>query len=997
MIVDGLSAGSWLTDSILADVCGYLPDETILAASLSCRRLNAIAIRVYLARNDIPDPALKCEVYLEGPESSHALGLLHALNLAAMTFFRSTDSLSLIFLNADLSLEFRDLAGAARLVKRLTHLREVSLEFRGTICENGIVTDQIIRKQWDVRFTELWMAILRNRSVASLAIRTKREFYTGYTLYKPTRPETGPMRTHLQGTMRTLLGRLWGQIQLAQTQLTLGTSVRRTSFLLPPGRLSITTFDVESPLLFLPEFYYLTLLTLRRSQIASLRLNLNAMLPENTWSRIFQDIVGAVPDLARLTIVNPHMRPQNLCRLILKFRRLVYLAIDPRTEYSRFSPASLSEPLRLQNIPRFAHLTELSIGREYLALFLKCADFNKVERLDIALSMSDMMSPSLLNDLGPIRQFPHLHIYMKLYRFSLNDLEGCIDFALGMSVQWEDVFGRVQDLALVRPTSWYDGGAVPDDDPMQFSRWLAHFPALRRVTWDSSSSDEFPFVLARQALYQSRVAKESATNGLPLDKTRNGLLDFPDELLIAIFEWLSEELFDLGLVSRRLNFLALPLFLVKQRIWDLSTRRCTINLSSYLEARDPIAALTVTLSLPDVKEVRITTPELTYIYPLLNYLRRLIPIMQRMSVVESVSICFGVPRNRQPGEHHAFLQYRWCSLFAELLNVVVSKPCTRLIVRGSPYLFPEATVWNHRLEHSKRVVISPPQYTKIISFSFEPSSLLSPVFLPWTTAVLQNSQITTLCIYVTIRDYDFFQVLADTFPHLRCLEIRRLGTVSGPLAEDRIFSLLSRLSELETLCILAPVVKTVSLVPPSGSPAPRLLQLKSLSATIPIINSLLTPGPLRSLHKLEIVVPLTSPSIPSPEESIATLFEDLRRHGLAPAVTLALVLNSNLFWQGHAFDNMLGSDWAQWSPYVIGLHVTVMPPVLVRRDVDYLSNLGDRLDRFPGLKEVSFSDGIADRSEAEEAKVAARLLRAVGRVRLQIQTIRVNGKECKSS
>jgi len=377
-----------------------------------------------------------------------------------------------------------------------------------------------------------------------------------------------------------------------------------------------------------------------------------------------------------------------------------------------------------------------------------------------------------------------------------------------------------------------------------------------------------------------------------------------------------------------------------------------------------------------------------------------------MTVFETVILYFAISKNSQPGEHHAFLQYRWCSLFEELLNVIVSKPCIRLVVRGSPYLFPEATRWNHRLlsEHSKRVVLSPPRHTNLTSFTFEPSSLLSPVFLPWTAAVLQNSQIKTICIYVTMRDYSFFQDLADTFPRLRRLQIRRLGAESEAFAKDRIFSLLSRLSELETLWIPAPRMETVTFYhePSSaGSPAPRLPRLKSLSATIPFVISLLEESvvcTLPSLRELEILVSLSSTSIL--EGSMATLFEDLRRHGLAPAVTLAVVFcpcwDSDLSgWPRRAFDDMLGDDWAQWSAHITGLDLSVKPPK-VYENAEYLSVLRDRLGRFPALRQVSFSDGFAYRSAAEEAEVAALVFEAVERAHPQIQTILFNGKECNS-
>ncbi|KAJ7136628.1 hypothetical protein C8R44DRAFT_976158 [Mycena epipterygia] len=994
-----------LPDAAALRVCQYLPDTSIYAASLSCRCLNQLALGIFLARHGIIEPTSECKVLLDGRDLAGRLNLLHALNLA--TFFRSTESLSLIFLNADLSLVSRDLVRCLGLVHRLSPLRNVYVQFRSTIYgSEAIRRDEKIKKQWNSSVADLWMALLMNGSVKSLNIQTQWAFVQRYKSYDksnvtPTR-KLGGIKTRLVRTLRN--------------KLDTAIFTRRET---PPGRFTITTLDIDSEILFLPPFYQLLVLTMRRSPITSLRLH-NAVLSPRQWSHVFTDVVAAVPDLTELKITQADISPTPLCRFLSRLPRLARLTIQP---YFAVFASDIYHPPAVRDIPQFPHLIMLSLHADYLTIFLRRSEsLSRVRFLDLGIHIRDLMEPPVLPDLVAIHRYPFLDITLHVQGFgSLYSttvmMDRCIDFALAMGTQWGRVFGCVKTLML------NNVGCSVVHSP-EFSRWLALFPALKIVRWTDNYCHLGATHVFTREIRRKRIGINTVAGG-PFPQVRvelvgdtlipmpadSGFLSFPDDILLTIFEYLpSTELFDLSLVSRRLNFLALPVYLDRERILSRSTGNYTLMLSDRPKARDSLAALTIMLFLPRPTSLScyIWRPP-HVIFPSIDHLRRLISFVLRLPSVDEVSLHFGVPSVSHTScfEEYDPLQYRWCSLFEELLNIIIAKSCTSLSVQGSPYLFPAAELWKERnLEgHQKTARLSPPAHTDIKMLSFEPASLLSPVFMPWTIPVIQRSQLTSIEIFISVEDQHYLEILADTIPHLRVLQIRGQSAGSKLLPSSLIFRLLARLSVLETLRIFDLYLS------PSALPlaAPHLPRLKSLTGTDPYVHELLSAtNPLPSLRYLEIHVFLPSEFTleqnRGPPPNLPSIFMNLHRYNLAPIVTLTVIFFSfqvDATWPVKVFDKILGADWSEWCSRITTLKLEVEWPMGSKwsgwQDVGmYLPLLRERLDRFSALSNISFNDGLQTfESSVAKFSTAALIAQTIQRALPHVQTIHVNGKACK--
>ncbi|KAJ7064762.1 hypothetical protein C8F01DRAFT_774619 [Mycena amicta] len=790
-----------LKDSILSEICQRLPDSATLAVSQTCKRLNEIALRAFLADDQISDPTHECTVYLGMPKQT-SLNSLHALNLASLTFFHTTEKLTLVFLNADLATGIRDLERAAALLDRLTDVPSVEVELRGSICEDGVVIADGIQKEWKAAFTKMWLAILRNPSVQSLAMVSKREFFQSYRLYPP---------SALGGTLRML--------KSAGKQFGRAFSTWRPH----SGRSSIKTLRIGGQLLLLPDFQHLLKFTLQKSPLDSLEIH-SVYVNERV-----HDMAAGLPNLRKLAILDSDLESPAVFRLLSKLPRLVDVAIKPNIRQARWKPLESPE-LPLRAIPPLHRVKNLTISLEYLSVFLRRADFLRVgERLNTTIPMDDLTTPAVLHTLAAIKRHPSLYLSLHIDRFNIlftvfSAMEYSLDLALAMRQEWNTVFGRVRKLTLAKT-------AVSLTDSAVFSRWLALFPQVEEVVWETFSSRTLPHVLGRGEIYRRKQMLELA----PLDSRPAQFLNLPDEIISEIFELIPEALFEVGLVCRRFNTIALPMYMVSQKIWDPSTGRCSIQLANYPKAKDCLSALAIALDLPQFKEILVWIPRAAYIYPTINHVRRLIAFVRRASAFETVSLFFGnaTPASKREHMYLVNLQDGWRSLFEDLLNAIVSKPtCTSLSVNGSPYLFPDRYASNEQ-QSKTGVTLSPPKQTNLTAFSFRPSGMLSPVFERWTTAVLRRSRITVLRLDLDANamdyGYRFVDIVADALPHLRTLE------VNGVLLSERnhkISSLVSRLSELESLKIT-----TSSDSPPPTEPptVPHLPRTTSISVPLPYL------------------------------------------------------------------------------------------------------------------------------------------------------------------
>ncbi|KAJ7443863.1 hypothetical protein FB451DRAFT_1568578 [Mycena latifolia] len=981
-----------IPDAIVARVVQYLPDTSIRAIALSCRGLNLIALSTFLAQNNILEPGVKCEVLFDGIYDKNTLSVVHALSIA--TFFHSTQSLSLIFLNPVLALVSRDMIRSTRLLKRLSPLRTVSIEFRNPICGDIVAMDGRTRTRWNSCFTNLWTTVLNNPSVVSFTIRTNGDLYSS---------ETAPMLKKRNGGIQAL----WHGWRAIRNMVDLAISTRRTLFRPPARRPALTILNIDTQLMFLPGFYHLVVWTLQHFPITS--LTLHALLSADKWSQVFKDIITTVPDLTELAIIEAEIEPPQLLRNLLRLPRLVHLTIDPPHPYAR--GFRLSVPVR--DVPLFSDLTTLSVRSHYLPILLRHPDsLPRVESLDIMIAMSVLMSPDIFDDLAPIHRYPFFDISFRIDGFIffyppglVRAMERCIDFALAMGkIKWGIVMVHVKKVVL--DDTGCSVGAYP-----AFSRWLALFPALETVIWDGDSSEWAPSIpIQDDAVADVAGTDDSTSNVVSIPEswvtTVPNFLSLPDELLLAVFEHLSMELFDISLVSRRLHFLAIPVYLAQEKIFNLSTGHYSVTLAPYPSGRDALSVLNIALILPRPKSVHCSIHRAHHVYPSINQLRRLLSFVERLPFVDEVSLYLhAFPPDAGPALHFEGLQDRWSLLLGQLLNTIGAKSCTSLTVQGSLYLFPIVKVGNEHIpvEQTERVIISPPSHISLRTFTFEPSSWLSPVFLRWTIAALKQPHLTCIVLLIqTIEDQKYFHLLPAAIPRLSEVEIY-MGLSSEPqsLRRSIIFDLLSRLHALQILRITDkyPTLGALSDIPSAVPPLPNL---KSLTGAEHYVRDLLSSeDPLPSLQILQIHVLLfigRDFNVADRPPILSSIFRHLRRSNLSPAVSLHGKFHSYItmpFPRG--LDGLLGDDWAEWCPCITSLNLSVTWGV--RPDPSdarmYRSALCARLERFPSLRELSFSDNTLHQSKEAEAQFVELVAKTAKRVLPNIEKLYVNGQEGK--
>ncbi|KAJ7154366.1 hypothetical protein C8R43DRAFT_1000976 [Mycena crocata] len=972
-----------LSDAVLAQLCRHLFDRDLLSASLLCRRLNEIALGTYFARNDIIQPGVKCEVVVDWEDTNgNSFNLLHALIIA--TYLRATEHLSLIFLNGDLSQLSRNLTCCCRLVERLSPLRKVSLEFGNT---RGVklAADEKAQKQWNSSFINLWMAVLKNGSVTSFTIRATWDFLQNYMRYADLHSTQQPRRPI--AALRQL-----------RNNINFVLATRRAVSELPLGKSTLTSLHIETPLLFLPEFYHLTVATLRCSPITSLALY---SLPSGTQcAHMFDEIVATLPDLAELTMIGVQTQPKVLTRFLSRLPRLAGLTLERFPTY----PSVWAEA---SDVPRFAHLRKLSLQWRDLAVFSQQPAFlSQLESLDVSIALIHLLECELLDTLSPTCQHPHINLSIHLHLFEglapaslINAFERCIDFALAMGPRWSDVFSHVRYLTL--GDAGGDFGAS-----CEFARWLRLFPA-ETITWDDGSPVAIPSLLSRHLVrealrHQSRSA--AVVEFIPPSTTTAAtFLGLPDDILLALFEYLSDELFDLSLLSRRLNFLALPVYLDRAGVVDRSTGKCTVLVGAYPQPRDALAALSIALFVFDVKSLYCDISRAPHVYPSLDQLRRLISFVERLTSVEEASLCFGASDSTPRPAPYDPLQYQWCMLFEQLLNTVVAKSRTSLSVTGSPYLFPSDMAWKQRIldSHNKNVVLTPPSHTSLKVFAFEPSSLLSPIFLPWATVAIQHStQLSRIDILMNSNQDQFYlDILAKTIPSLRELKI----SIQYRVQTHILVRLLVQLPALESLHIQlnsnAPVQHYDAL--PTSASGPRLPRLKSLRAPGAYLNTLTRNNPLPALEALQIDVVVRKDEHSAHE--VPSIFALLaHREYPFPAVTLSVqfIPTPEVASPFRTFDKMLGAEveWEAWVPRITALELTATGPENIARTIgSYLKIFRERLGRFTKVVNVAFdyASAVQDGSEEAEAEKARLTVQAIEIGSPQIQRICINGKQWK--
>ncbi|KAJ7333431.1 hypothetical protein DFH08DRAFT_1083823 [Mycena albidolilacea] len=262
------------------------------------------------------------------------------------------------------------------------------------------------------------------------------------------------------------------------------------------------------------------------------------------------------------------------------------------------------------------------------------------------------------------------------------------------------------------------------------------------------------------------------------------IADLPNELLIDILgkpTFSTEALYFLGLLSRRLNFIALPIYFARTGV-DLETRSATIALTT--SRFDPLSALQVYLFLPPTMEKIVCSfphPSCLTIFPFLAQFERVYRFLARLTAVGAVTLeldnriegrCLTVGKDN--------VLDAWASQYGCLLSCVIDKGCsslavinglhltetyelhrpqkilprqlTRLFTRpdpGSGLTFQRDPEWG-----VADIVLVLPSFSgsgsQLTSLNIHSATLLVPPGLVWTLTVLRKSLIRSLVIRMSV-------------------------------------------------------------------------------------------------------------------------------------------------------------------------------------------------------------------------------------------------------
>ncbi|KAF8210970.1 hypothetical protein K438DRAFT_1959175 [Mycena galopus ATCC 62051] len=274
----------------------------------------------------------------------------------------------------------------------------------------------------------------------------------------------------------------------------------------------------------------------------------------------------------------------------------------------------------------------------------------------------------------------------------------------------------------------------------------------------------------------------------------------PDVLLL-IFDLLSEELFSLSILCRRFHFLALPIFLEKNAIPDpCGTVKVDFTLVSdvgrAVSAGAVILALTVALFVPSIKYLVCVFPA-TYTYERIDSMGRVTRLIWRLTRVENLCLEFFPDNHYQRGtfarkEYSEGRLWQKCySALHDLLAAVEDKSCTSLTIQGAP-----ASIY------AKEAPSCPPRHIYSLS-SLSLHLSFSPGYSSWIFSALKSSPIASLKLSFTdATEFDPPNFPA-THPLLQNLTLAYhpfrggyLDPISPPLRLNNLVTLTATLSYL---------------------------------------------------------------------------------------------------------------------------------------------------------------------------------------------------------
>ncbi|TFK72250.1 hypothetical protein BDN72DRAFT_836431 [Pluteus cervinus] len=407
---------------------------------------------------------------------------------------------------------------------------------------------------------------------------------------------------------------------------------------------------------------------------------------------------------------------------------------------------------------------------------------------------------------------------------------------------------------------------------------------------------------------------DTIANGVHRQVHRPNLLTLPNEIILMILDdsTLFTELLFVGLQCRRLNTLALPLYLSRHGITD-PLNNLHVNLPTF---DTPILrGLRFSFHITHTENLSCNFSNCPSLVKLLEGILDLSFLVVRLDYVRHVTLTF--LRHANPLRNN-LLQY-WCTVFGRLLTTLVLKGCTSLSIVGgdmfleayklrSPLLVPHPL----RLLRKAIKLVKPSHSPKLTGWQFIPQRpgevhflplfpvqysfhsrlttvtlrrsplLLLPPYAQWTFSTLMASPITSFSILdMTIITPGvwpaIFPLFIKSLPKLKHFAVIKCNLIP----QSSVYQPLEYFPNLQTF-----LYDGICDPPPSLSTLPPLSHLTKIYARSDMIINLLS-SPNVNLSKLTIIgthihTKSRGFNLAEGADAISNLVGALRRH-LPPA------------------------------------------------------------------------------------------------------------------
>ncbi|KAJ7069381.1 hypothetical protein C8F01DRAFT_1112465 [Mycena amicta] len=689
------------------------------------------------------------------------------------------------------------------------------------------------------------------------------------------------------------------------------------------------TIHIESLLPFLPSSYTTTLSLLTSRTISALRLQL--LISAADWVNILSGIVGALPALKDLALSGVHLRGTRLVECLSRFRSLETLVVDtmPNQAAQNHQNETKSNGLRhmlssiIQPALSFRSLITLSTSPPHLTTLLETrASFPSLSSVNVRLELSQFSvsyTLAIITDLvahlkARISHRLDLSLDVLCAGNTQRTMYHSIDLALSHADTWEPAFAPFQALRMHDFLGPQHSGTV-------LARWLTLFPSVKRLSFAGdlpptrhrakivsitrSEARHVTEVWFGKYLWDSAVKPAVPSSG-------THFVDLPDDVLLTIFGYLRADLYAISRLSRRLHFLALPPFLAVHKIKDPS-KHIELELRNPRRGADILSALSSALFLSEIQSLTCVFGTCHSIAWFIHDVGRLIEFIDRFPAVSSVSLSLIDLYELPSSVVNDVTRSRCREAVASLLDMVLSKGCQDLTIRGPPLHLSgqlnysaDSPVWPAKAQsiHLSDAAIT--NSKSIRSFTLAHKSLVAPAGLRWILSALRHAGNITVLSIATPREPSaaslLIELAVNVFPRVTELTFTHGETIFPSNLVDELLRVL-------------PLLKKVTFPrrPPTSFPGapgmnPRVFvheSLTHLTAPVPTILHLLGqyPGyvgppvkqnPLPALKTLVILLSQPLPfSLPESFTAARTIQAALDTRAGSP--TLQVILHVAYF------------------------------------------------------------------------------------------------------